>query len=170
MIVNTNFLLWISSLGFVATSSLDRVYIRRGDALKKNQDSSPVTWWCQPSRWTACRNGNIALACSFHFTLNHRSTSAALNANGTIWSQLTHVNTPTLLYNQHAVFQLSNKPIWKEIYPISAKFCYQDHRAKVFECELRHGTLHDRIVPHQSRIELFKVCRHVHKTVSEVWL
>jgi hypothetical protein len=62
------FLLWTSSLDFVAISFLDRIHIRRGGVLKKNQDSSPVTRWCQPSRLPACKNGNIARASSFHFS------------------------------------------------------------------------------------------------------
>jgi hypothetical protein len=37
------FLLWISCLGFVITSSLDRVHMQRGDVSKENHDSSLVT-------------------------------------------------------------------------------------------------------------------------------
>jgi hypothetical protein len=49
-------------------SSLDRVHMRRGDVSKKNYDLSPVIRWCQLSRSTACKNGNIAFAYSFHFS------------------------------------------------------------------------------------------------------
>jgi hypothetical protein len=62
------FFLWISSLDFVTTSSLDNVHMRRGDILKKNQDSASVTRWCQASRSVAYKNGNMALAYSFRFS------------------------------------------------------------------------------------------------------
>jgi hypothetical protein len=78
-----NSLLWILSLGFVPTSSLDRIHIRRGDVLKKNHDSSRVTRWCQTSRWAPYKNGNIALACSFCFwhksSINRCSTQRKWN-------------------------------------------------------------------------------------------
>jgi hypothetical protein len=71
MIVNINLLLWISCLDFVTISFLDSVYMWHADILKQNHDSSPVTRWCQPSRSATYKNGNIALAYSFHFS--HKS-------------------------------------------------------------------------------------------------
>jgi hypothetical protein len=59
-------------LDFVIISSLDRIHMRRGDVFKKKYDSLPVTRWCQLSRSTACKNGNIALARSFRFL--HKSS------------------------------------------------------------------------------------------------
>jgi hypothetical protein len=100
IIVNITFLLWICCLGFIATSSLDRVHIRRGDVSKKNHDSSSVTRWCQPSHSAACKNGNIFFAYSFHFRKNHCSTDAAPNVNGTIWIQWIRANTATLSITQ----------------------------------------------------------------------
>jgi hypothetical protein len=38
----------------------------------------------QHARMAACKNGNIALACSFIFRVNRLSTNATPNANGTI--------------------------------------------------------------------------------------
>jgi hypothetical protein len=71
MIVNMNFLLWISSVGLVTRWSLNRVHMRRDDIFKKNHDLSPVTRWCQLSRLTACKNGNIAFA--YYFRFSHKS-------------------------------------------------------------------------------------------------
>jgi hypothetical protein len=68
MIVNIKFLFWISSLGFVITSSLDRVHMRYGNIFKKNHNSSPVTRWCRSSYSTTYKNANIAFAYSFHFS------------------------------------------------------------------------------------------------------
>jgi hypothetical protein len=68
MIVNMNILLWISNLGFVTISFLNRVHMRRSDVFKENHDSSLVTRWCQLSRSAACKNVNIAFAYSFHFS------------------------------------------------------------------------------------------------------
>jgi hypothetical protein len=61
-------LLWISSLRFVTTSSLDRVHMRRDDVFKENHDSSSITKWCQLSRSAAYNNDNIAFAYSFRFS------------------------------------------------------------------------------------------------------
>jgi hypothetical protein len=72
------FVLWMSSLGFVIPLSLDRVRMRGGDLLKKNHYSSPVTRWCHLSRSAACKNGSIALACSFRF-----SRKSSVNTCGT---------------------------------------------------------------------------------------
>jgi hypothetical protein len=36
-------------------------------SIEKDKNSSPVTRWCQPSRWAVYRNDNIALTCSFRF-------------------------------------------------------------------------------------------------------
>jgi hypothetical protein len=74
----------------VATSSLDRVHIGRGDGSKKNQDSSLVTRWCQLLRWEAHRNGNIALACSFRF---RRKSSVNRCGTRRKWSNLKPINT-----------------------------------------------------------------------------
>jgi hypothetical protein len=74
----------------MATSSLDRFHIRRGDALKKSQDSSPVTRRCQPSCWTAYRNGNIALACSFRFW---RKSSVNRCITQRKWNDLKQIDT-----------------------------------------------------------------------------
>jgi hypothetical protein len=82
---------------------------------------------------------------------------------------LTYVNAPTLLLDQQAVFQRSNKPVQKEICPISPKFWDQDHPEEVLKCKFHHEGLDDRIMPQQSRIEPFEVCRHTHQTVPEAW-
>jgi hypothetical protein len=74
------------------------------------------------------------------------------------------------LLDQQAVFQRSNKPVQKEICPISPKFWHQDHPDEVFQCKFRHGDPNNRIMPQQSRIEPFEVYKHVYQTVPEVWL
>jgi hypothetical protein len=74
-----NSLLWLSSLDFVTTLSLDRVHRRHDNVFKKDHDLSSVTRWCQPSRSAACKNGNIALACSFRF---HFSRKTSVNRCG----------------------------------------------------------------------------------------
>jgi hypothetical protein len=62
------FLLWISSLSFVTILSLDRVHIRYGDIFKTNNDSSPVTRWCQSSRLATSKMGSIACVYSIRFS------------------------------------------------------------------------------------------------------
>jgi hypothetical protein len=78
MIINMNFLLWISSLGFVTMLSLDRVHMRHGDIFKKNHNSLPITKCYQLSHSAAYKNNNIALAYSFRL-----SRKSCLNRYGT---------------------------------------------------------------------------------------
>jgi hypothetical protein len=161
MIMSINFLLWICCLDFGATSSLDRVHSRRDNVSKKNHDSSPVTKWCQPSRSTTCKNGNIFFAYSFHLWKNYCSTDVAPNTKGTIWIQWIHANAATLPIACFAVSQRSNEMIQMAISLKFPKFCCQDHLEEVVRCEFRHAGLDDRVVSLQSRIGLFEADRNV---------
>jgi hypothetical protein len=125
------FLLWISSLGFVATSSLNIFHIRHGDVLNSDQDSSPVTRWCQPSRWAAHRNGNMALVCSFRF---ERKPSVHRSGTWRKWNDLEPINRSkclsTVAWLTRSISAI-DQLVRKKICSISPEFWHQDHPEEV---------------------------------------
>jgi hypothetical protein len=106
----------------VTTLSLDNVYIRPCDISKKttihhqsqNNASHHVGQHTRMATWR--------LDAPSVFGVNHRSTGAAPNANGTILIQRIHVNAATLLIAQETVSQLSNGMIQTAICLKSPEF------------------------------------------------
>jgi hypothetical protein len=87
MIVNMNFLLWISSLGFVTMSSLDRVHIRPGYLSKK---TTTHHWSQDDASHQICQHARIPtslLRTPFVFRANHMPIDASLKVKWTIRSE-----------------------------------------------------------------------------------
>jgi hypothetical protein len=152
------------------TSSLDRVHIQRGDVLNTNQDLSPVTRWCQPSRSAAHRNDNITFACSFHFW--HKPS---VNRCGTRrkWTDLKPIDTfkwsNTVARPTHSLSVLEQVDSEGDLCDIANIFVWRSSRGGL-PVRISSWRYWHRTVPQQSRIEPFEACRHVHQTVLKVWL
>jgi hypothetical protein len=109
------FLLWMSDLGFVITSSLARVNMRRSDVLK----TTMTHHWLRGDANYLFRQYTRRVKLPLHIPFVSRTTRPSKhtepNVNGTIWNQETDINAVTLLHSQQAEHLLSTELIQKMI-------------------------------------------------------